>query len=148
MNRDRLRGVTLVEVLTAIGVLWTLTLLVIPVLRNARASAREATCIDNLRQIGLALHNYHAENDCLPMSQVRGEGHGNGHSAFTIILPYLEQAAIYNAYNFWNEVEHEANLTVVRTRVATYICPDNLDSDDLEAREVLSLKEGNLRETE
>src|SRR4051812_7245007 len=147
MNRDRLRGVTLVEVLTAIGVLWTLTLLVIPVLRNARASAREATCIDNLRQIGLALHNYHAANDCLPMSQVRGEGHGNGHSVFTIILPYLEQAAIYNAYNFWLEVEHVANLTAVRTRMATYLCPDNPAAEDLEAREALSLKEGDLRVT-
>src|SRR4051794_11250689 len=147
MNRDRLRGVTPVEVLTAIGVLWTLTLLVIPVLRNARASAREATCIDNLRQIGLALHNYHAANDCLPMSQVRGEGHGNGHSVFTIILPYLEQGAIYNAYNFWIEVEHEANLTAVRTLMPAYICPDNPDTENFEAREVLSPKEGSIRET-
>ena len=82
------------------------------------------------------------------MSQVRGEGHGNGHSVFTIILPYLEQVAIYNAYNFWIEVEHEANLTAVRTRMATYLCPDNPAAEDLGAREVLSLKEGNFRETE
>src|SRR4051794_35639965 len=135
MLRDRSRGITLIEVLVVLCVLAVLTLLLIPALRGARAAARAATCIDNLRQIGLALHNYHAANDCLPMSQVRGEGHGNGHSVFTIILPYLEQAAIYNAYNFWLEVEHVANLTAVRTRIATYLCPDNPAAEDLEARE-------------
>jgi len=75
--------------------------------------------------MGLALHNYHHTFGCLPVSQVRGLGHGNGHTVFATILPYLEQAPLYNAYNFDMENWHEANGTVVQTRVSTDLCPDN-----------------------
>jgi Tol biopolymer transport system component/type II secretory pathway pseudopilin PulG len=147
MRRDG-RGITLIDSLVIIGVLGVMALLVVPAVRNARAAARQVTCVDNLRQIGLALHNYHSAHDCLPMSQVRGEGHGNGHSVFTLILPYLEQAPTYNMYNFSLENGHESNLTAVRTRVATFECPDNEDAGNVKARDVRALSEGNLRETE
>ena len=81
------------------------------------------------------------------MSQVRGEGHGNGHSVFTIILPYLEQAAIYNAYNFSLEVEHEANLRRSGRgwrRTSAPIIPTRRTSRLARSSR---LKEGNLRET-
>ena len=96
------------------GVGGVLILLLIPALQDARAAARRATCIDNLKQMGLALFNYQSANGVLPMSQVRGEGHGNGHSVFTIILPYLDEAPVYNGYNFCLENWHAANTSVVQ----------------------------------
>ena len=70
------------------------------------------------------------------MSQVRGEGRGNGHSVFMLILPYVEQVAVYNAYNFWLENYDITNQTAVRARVPTFVCPDNPNIDDVAAIDV------------
>jgi type II secretory pathway pseudopilin PulG len=148
MSRNRWRGVTLIEVLVMAGVVGVLSLLLIPAIRSARAAAREASCIDNLRQIGLALHNYVSATACLPMSHVRGEGHGNGHSAFTLLLPFLERIPIYNGYNFSLENWHESNQTSVRVQVAAYLCPENDNTANIPARDVRSPKDGGPRETE
>jgi Protein of unknown function (DUF1559)/WD40-like Beta Propeller Repeat len=136
MRRERVRGTTLVELTVAVCVLAMMMLVLVPALQSARAAARRASCIDNLGQMGLALHNYHDVSGCLPMSQVRGEGHGNGHSVFATMLPYLDQAPLYNAYNFDLENWHEANGTVVQTKVSTFLCPDNPNVENIAAREL------------
>jgi prepilin-type processing-associated H-X9-DG protein len=114
--------------------------ILVPAIATARAAARAANCVTHLKQIGLALHNYASANGVLPMSQVRGlgynDGHGNGHSVFTIVLPYMEQARIYNAYNFHLENWHVANETVTRLQVETFLCPDNPDAESIPASEV------------
>jgi prepilin-type N-terminal cleavage/methylation domain-containing protein len=136
MRRDIRRGITLVELLVVVAVAGIMAALLLPAVRSARAAAREASCTQNLRQIGLALINYQSANDVLPMSQVRGEGRANGHSVFTAILPYFEQNSLYNGYNFDLENYGVANQTGVRSRVSTFLCPDNPDVENVDARDV------------
>lgn len=136
MRRDTSRGITLIEVLVAMAIVGGLLLILVPAVHSARAAARQASCVNNLRQIALALHNYASANGVLPMSQVIGEGHGNGHSVFAALLPYLEKAALYNMYNFDLENWHSANDTAVRTPLETYLCPDNDDTANVSALEV------------
>ena len=136
MRRDIRRGITLIELLVVMALVGVMLALFLPAVQSARAAAREATCVRNLKQIGLALHNYQSANAVFPMSQVRGEGRGNGHSAFTLILPYVEQVAVYNAYNFWLENYDITNQTAVRARVPTFVCPDNPNIDDVAAIDV------------
>src|SRR5262245_26502753 len=136
MQRARGQRITLVELMTMLGVLAVLAALLFPAIQQARASARRLECTENLRSIGLALHNYHTANGCLPMSQTVGDGHGNGHSVFTAILPYMEQVVIYNSYNFHLENWHSSNSTSVGSRVSAYLCPDNTNTASTPAREL------------
>ena len=136
MKRTCPRGMTLIELLVTLCVTGLLLLLLVPAVQDARAAARRATCIDNLKQMGLALHNYLSVNGVLPMSQVHGEGHGNGHSVFTCILPFLDEVAVYNGYNFALENWHAANDSVVQCQISTFLCPDNPQVENIEAREL------------
>jgi len=136
MRRDTRRGITLVEVLVAVAIVSVLVALLLPAMQTARAAARAANCVNNLKQIGLALHNYHSANGTFPMSQTVGEGHGNGHSVFLAILPYLEEVRVYNSYNFSLENWHTSNQTAVMTRITTFLCPDNPNVDNVPAGEV------------
>src|SRR4051812_25613378 len=105
------RGVALVELVSGAGMLLLLVALQLPALTKAREAARRSQCVNNLKQIALATHNYVATNDVFPMSAVVGPGPGTGQGCFTQILPYMEQVAVYNAYNFWLENAHAANRT-------------------------------------
>jgi type II secretory pathway pseudopilin PulG len=136
MRRDNRRGITLVDLLVVAAIVSVLVVLLLPAVQTARAAAREATCVNNLKQIGLALQNYHDATGVFPMSDTRGAGHAHGHSAFTLILPYLEQARIYNDYNFSLENWHGTNDTAVATQVAAFLCPDNPDVKNVPASEV------------
>jgi prepilin-type processing-associated H-X9-DG protein len=136
MRRETYRGITLIELLVVVAVIIVLAAILVPVVQTARAAARRASCVQNLRQIGLAFNNYEAANGSFPLSQTRGEGHGNGHSVFAGVLPYLERAPLYNMYNFDLENWHVANDTVVRTPVEIYLCPDNPDTANVPAGEV------------
>jgi type II secretory pathway pseudopilin PulG len=148
MRRNHLRGITLIELLVVVAVVGVLVLLLLPAIQSARAQARQASCINNLSQIGLALHNYHTATLCLPMSQVWGEGHGNGHSVFALLLPYLEQIPLYNAYNFDLENWHEANSTAVGPQLETFLCPDNPRTANVAAGDVRSPRAGKTQDTE
>jgi type II secretory pathway pseudopilin PulG len=136
MRRDTRRGITLIELLVVAALIGGFLLILVPAVHAARAEARQANCVNNLKQIGLALLNYTAANDVLPMSQVMGEGHGNGQSVFTSLLPYLDKVPLYNMYNFGLENWNCANETVVRTPLETYLCPDNTDVAGVSAVEV------------
>jgi prepilin-type processing-associated H-X9-DG protein len=128
------RRITAIETMVILGLAGLLALLVFPALQSARAAARRAACVDNLGQIGRALTTYQQANETLPMSHALGPGHGNGQSVFTAILPYMEQAAIFNAYNFWLENLDAANSTVVSMRIETFVCPDNPSQESVPAR--------------
>jgi prepilin-type N-terminal cleavage/methylation domain-containing protein/prepilin-type processing-associated H-X9-DG protein len=140
--RERIRrGFTLIELLVVIAIIAVLIALLLPAVQAAREAARRAQCINNLKQLGLALHNYQTVVGTFPMSNVVGPGHGNGHSCFTIVLPYMEQSPAYNLYNFHLEDWHAANRTVVGVKLATFICPSNPNVEPTTAADIRTHKD-------
>ncbi len=132
-------GLALVEVVVILGVAFVGLVLALPAVQAARGRAREADCVRNLKILGLALHNYHAVWNVLPMSAVAGSGHGNGHTGFAAILPYVEEQAVYNAYNFDLENWHAANATAVSSAIEVFLCPANRNVDPVPAKTIRSV---------
>src|SRR5690242_4260171 len=99
------RGFTLIELLVVIAIIAVLIALLLPAVQSAREAARRAQCTNNLKQIVLAMHNYIAANEALPTfyvvySPVGGKNTAQTFSPLARMLPFLEQAQIYNAINF------------------------------------------------
>ena len=130
-------GFTLIELLVVIAIIAVLIALLLPAVQAAREAARRAQCVNNLKQIGLALHNYHSANDVFPtlaFSVNSGTptvyNDQNGPSTLLYALGYLEGQNVYNAFNFSvGDVTIAINATVLNTRVNTFICPSNPYSD-------------------
>ena len=136
MRRDHARGFSLVELLVVTAVTCLSVAMLLPAVQSAKSAARRASCVNNLKQIGLATLNYSAAFGSLPLAMTLGEGHGNGQGAFTGILAFAEQIALFNAYNFHVENWYVANHTVVGTSVNMYLCPDNPNIDKVAAGDV------------
>ena len=97
-KRRQKRGFTLIELLVVIAIIAILISLLLPAVQQAREAARRTQCRNNLHQIGLALHNYH---DAIGMFPLGGTySIGPGFSWLALILPYTDEAAIYNSINF------------------------------------------------
>jgi len=112
------RGFTLVEVLVVLAVIGLLMALLLPAVQSARESARRASCMSNLRQLGIATNSYVADRNCLPVG-------GNGFSAFAMLLPYLDQRPLYNSMNFSaGHLIFSAPLnTTAMVRLPGLLCP-------------------------
>jgi prepilin-type N-terminal cleavage/methylation domain-containing protein/prepilin-type processing-associated H-X9-DG protein len=136
MRRTFPRAFSLVELLVVVAVVCVLLAVLFPAVQSARAAARRASCINNLKSIALAFQNYATVWDSLPLSMAIGTGHGNGASAFAGVLPFAELAPVYNMYNFSLENWNISNDTVVRTEVKIFLCPDNPDVGTVPAQEV------------
>ena len=115
------RGFTLIELLVVIAIIAVLIALLLPAVQAAREAARRAQCINNLKQIGLALHNYHDTQQTFPSGGWIVSGMNIGWSA--AILPGLEQAALFSALNFNHPYNDVSNSSAVATVLTVYLCP-------------------------
>ncbi|MFO0907861.1 MAG: DUF1559 domain-containing protein [Isosphaeraceae bacterium] len=130
--RTRSQGFTLIELLVVIAIIAVLIALLLPAVQSAREAARRAQCINNLKQLGLAAHNYQSSNSCLPFG-MKGCCWG---SWLIPVMPFLEQGAMYNSWNSYGNNVNTAldgplryagvcNSTVTTSRVAAYYCPSD-----------------------
>jgi prepilin-type N-terminal cleavage/methylation domain-containing protein/prepilin-type processing-associated H-X9-DG protein len=138
MNATRQRpgraGFTLIELLVVIAIIGVLIALLLPAVQQAREAARRTQCVNNLKQIGLALHNYESVNGAFPTA---GQGslyagvaipdtmYVDGTGFHARILPYLEQKAVYDSINFNFDYNHlsGSNYTGYSTIINAFLCP-------------------------
>jgi prepilin-type N-terminal cleavage/methylation domain-containing protein len=144
------RGFTLIELLVVIAIIAILVALLLPAVQQAREAARRSSCKSNLKQIGIALHNYHDVHNCLPpgyvdsdatfttsATAVLAENNRNGLGWGTFILPFMEQAGVYEQVGLqtqqfttcWYDknLDNTANdpIDAARIPVKAYVCPSD-----------------------
>jgi prepilin-type processing-associated H-X9-DG protein len=121
-----------------IAIIAVLIALLLPAVQAAREAARRAQCINNLRQMGLGLHNYHSVHGAFPLGNSVAMAYPPPVSKLTdwgtwgaqaMMLPYLEQQPIYNSMNFdwpcWRDVNADSNTTAFSTKIAIFLCPSD-----------------------
>ncbi|MBS0202855.1 MAG: DUF1559 domain-containing protein [Planctomycetes bacterium] len=137
-----LRGFTLIELLVVIAIIAVLIALLLPAVQQAREAARRTQCKNNLKQLGLALHNYHDSNRLLPINRFGNRNVGSNFMTSTWgsvgwmaqILPFIDQAPMYNLINFSDQTGGSSsitnssqanNLAVRRSIINAFLCPSN-----------------------
>jgi prepilin-type N-terminal cleavage/methylation domain-containing protein/prepilin-type processing-associated H-X9-DG protein len=121
---------TLIELLVVISIIAVLIALLIPAVQAAREAARRAQCVNNLKQIGVALHNYHASHQVFPPGYVSsfdasGNDTGPGWGWAAMLLPSMEQKPLYDAINVNLPIESPANSTGRLTVLNVFLCPSD-----------------------
>lgn len=134
----RRRAFTLIELLVTIAIIAVLIALLLPAVQAAREAARRAWCTNNLKQIGLALASYESAHSSYPGLFAKAPAKNDWQGPFVGILPYLEQGALYSAFNSNFSVARVENETFRQTSISVYLCPSaprrELDSSDLEGK--------------
>jgi prepilin-type N-terminal cleavage/methylation domain-containing protein len=117
------RGFTLIELLVVIAIIAILIALLLPAVQQAREAARRTQCRNNMKQIGLAMHNYESTHGVFPSGRLERPGDTKWVSWGVMILPYIDQAPMYNLYNQDLRWNHQGNAAVTGTPLAVYLCP-------------------------
>ena len=126
-------GFTLIELLVVIAIIGVLVGLLLPAVQQAREAARRSSCSNNLKQMGLAVHNYADVNpERFPVGWVGeyedGEWHGDEGEGFGFasrMLPFIEQNNVYKTINFGQQVSHSSNTTARTTVISAFMCPSD-----------------------
>src|ERR1700759_3097983 len=105
------RGFTLIELLVVIAIIAVLIALLLPAVQAAREAARRSQCVNNLKQIGLAMHNYHDVNNALPLGRTLQAGTYRPFSQQARVLAYMEQKNIFDSLNFSLSSYDPTNVT-------------------------------------
>jgi len=137
MLKKRLKGFTLIELLVVIAIIAVLIALLLPAVQQAREAARRTQCKNNLKQLGLAMHNYHDTHRVLPPAyfpgrMVDGSLHQwRGWSGQALMLPYLDQTPLYNLANFnlgiiGDGATESINIPATMTRLEAMRCPSDM----------------------
>ncbi len=125
-RRKTIRGFTLIELLVVIAIIAVLIALLLPAVQQVRESARRMQCLNNLHQIGLALHNYHATHNSLPPGGLEPRPawpNGKQFAWPAFVLPYMDQANVSTAINFDYAFDHPINAVIAATPLTVYVCP-------------------------
>jgi prepilin-type N-terminal cleavage/methylation domain-containing protein/prepilin-type processing-associated H-X9-DG protein len=131
--KRRSRGFTLIELLVVIAIIGVLIALLLPAVQSAREASRRSQCVNNLKQLGLAAHAYHATFGLFPTVTVIQDPFSIPHTWMTALLPYGDKQAVYDGLNFncaavdlcSSNYGVYANKTTVLTKLATFICPSD-----------------------
>ena len=130
-QRKRRPGFTLVELLVVIAIIGVLVALLLPAVQAAREAARRVSCINNITQLGLSLHNYEFHYESLPAGvtnpdgPIRNEPQGNHVSWIVRILPYMEQNALSRHFDQAAGAYADANSEVRSSRIRILECPSD-----------------------
>jgi prepilin-type N-terminal cleavage/methylation domain-containing protein/prepilin-type processing-associated H-X9-DG protein len=136
------RAFTLIELLVVIAIIAVLIALLLPAVQAAREAARRASCVSNIKQLGLAIHNYHSTQNVVVPGRIWQAGLNGcnrnstfsgcqGTNWFVMLLPHLEQQSLYNSFNFLLGTEgpgfsgFNTNTTVTTTKVGIMQCPSD-----------------------
>ena len=141
MRSPKSRGFTLIELLVVIAIIAVLIGLLLPAVQAAREAARRAQCVNNLKQMGLGMHNYLSAVGVFPLGGSRNNriyrDSPTSYSAWTcwsahsMLLPYVEQTPLYNAINFNfapeinDTVAHPVHATIYKWVVNSFLCPSD-----------------------
>jgi len=128
----RKKGFTLIELLVVIAIIAVLIALLLPAVQQAREAARRTQCKNNMKQLGLAAHNYESTYKVFPSSGESTDMSTNPTvrrffpvSFNTAILPYTDQAPLYNNWNFAIDYTSTTNQALAKTKINAFLCPSN-----------------------
>ncbi len=135
MRTSLKRGFTLIELLVVIAIIAVLIALLLPAVQAAREAARRAQCVNNLKQLGLGMHNYHSSIDKFPLGKSKGMNNVGSYGGWTdwssqaMMLPYMEQAPLFNSINFnflgGYDIAGNINSTAWNTKISGFLCPSD-----------------------